>query len=152
VSATIGCDCIVDLVFGDRRPYTVHFNFVVVANHATLGRPTIHQIAARALAIISLEFRVEALMPFIVPYSVVSFLRRRVDTKKHGDRGAEQRDELAPFQLIELHSIPASRAGLQNIELARISQRVSEPFTNRNPQPADRRRSSQGRERPNAVQ
>src|SRR5262249_22304225 len=42
VSATIGCDRIVDLVVGNRRPCTVHFNFVVVANHATLGRPTIH--------------------------------------------------------------------------------------------------------------
>jgi hypothetical protein len=99
VSATIGCDCIVDLVVGNRRPYTVHFNFVVVANHATLGWPTIHQIAARALAIISLEFRVEALMPFIVPYSVVSFLRRRACTKKHGDRAAKKDSEFA-FQSI----------------------------------------------------
>jgi hypothetical protein len=39
----------------------------------------------------------------------------------------EQRDELASFQLIELHSVPcAARAGLQNIELARISQEVME--------------------------
>jgi len=37
---------------------------------------------------------------------------------------AEQRDELAALQLIELHSIPPARAGLQDIELARISQRV----------------------------
>jgi hypothetical protein len=37
-------------------------------------------------------------------------------------RAAEQRDELAPFQLIELHSIPPARAGLQDIELAAISQ------------------------------
>jgi hypothetical protein len=71
----------------------------VVANHATLGRPTIHQIAARAFAIISLEFRVEAMMPFIVPHTVVSFLRRRAYTKKHGDRAAEKDDELA-FQSI----------------------------------------------------
>jgi hypothetical protein len=42
VSATIGRDDVVDLVVGNRRPRTVHFNFVVVANHATLGRPTIH--------------------------------------------------------------------------------------------------------------
>jgi hypothetical protein len=66
VSATIGRNDVVDLVVGDRRPDTVHFNFVVVANDTTLGRPTIHQIAARAPAIIPFEFRVEALMPFIV--------------------------------------------------------------------------------------
>jgi hypothetical protein len=42
---------------------------------------------------------------------------------------AEQRDELASFQLIELHSVPgAARAGLQDIELARISQDVTERF------------------------
>ena len=58
MSATIGRDAVVDLVVGNRSPRTVHFNFVVVANHAALGRPTIHQIAARASAIISFEFRV----------------------------------------------------------------------------------------------
>jgi hypothetical protein len=89
VSATIGRDHVVDLVVGNRRPYTVHFNFVVVTNHATLGRPTIHQIAARALAVVSFEVRVEAVMPFIVVHSVVSFLRRRVYTKKHGDRAGK---------------------------------------------------------------
>src|SRR5262249_32110336 len=94
LSAPIGRDRVVDLIVGHRRPCTVHL-FVVVANHTTLGRPTIHQIAARALAIVSFEFRVEALMPFIVAHSVVSFLRRRAYTKKHGDRAAEQRDELA---------------------------------------------------------
>jgi hypothetical protein len=50
----------------------------VVANHAALSRPTIHQIAARTLAIISFEFRVEALMPFIMAHPAVSFLRRRL--------------------------------------------------------------------------
>ena len=97
MGATIGRDHVVDLIIGDQRPFAVHLNFVVVANHATLGRPTIHQIAARALAIISFEFRVEALMPFIMAHSVVSFLRRRVDTKKHGDRATEKGDELAPI-------------------------------------------------------
>jgi len=47
------------------------------------------------LAVISFELRVETLMPFIVAYPVVSFLRHRAYTKKHGDRAAEQRDELA---------------------------------------------------------
>ena len=39
-------------------------------------------------------------------------------------RAAEQRDERASIQLIELHSIPASRAALQDIELQAISQRA----------------------------
>jgi hypothetical protein len=40
---------------------------------------------------------------------------------------AEQRDELAPFQLIELHSFPASE--LQDIELAMVSQERYRPNT-----------------------
>jgi len=32
MSATIGRDHIVDLVVGNRRPYSVHINFVVVGN------------------------------------------------------------------------------------------------------------------------
>jgi hypothetical protein len=42
-------------------------------------------------------------------------------------RAAEQRDELAAFQLIELQSVPPARAGLEDIELARISQEVNTP-------------------------
>src|SRR5262245_19521732 len=95
VSSTIGRDHIVDLVVGNRRPRTVHFNFVMVANHAALSRPTIHQIAARASAIISFEFRVEVAMPFIVAYPVVSLLRRCVRTKKQEGPAAEKRDERA---------------------------------------------------------
>jgi hypothetical protein len=33
----------------NRRPNTAHFNFVVIANDATLGRPTIHQICSTNL-------------------------------------------------------------------------------------------------------
>jgi hypothetical protein len=45
-------------------------------------------------------------------------------------RAAEQGDELAPFQLIELQFGPPSKAGagLQDIELARVSQQVPERF------------------------
>ncbi len=82
VSETIGRDHVVNLVVGNRRPHTIHLNFVVAANHAALSRPTIHQIAARTLAIISFEFRVEALMPFIMAHPVVFFLRRRAYKKK----------------------------------------------------------------------
>src|SRR5262249_7818222 len=111
VSATIGRDHVVDLVVGNRRPCTVHFNLVVVANHATLGRPTIHQTAARALAVISFEFRVEALMPFIVAHSIVSLLRRRVHTKKQRDPAAEKRDEVATPHSITSSTRPISGSG-----------------------------------------
>ena len=39
-------------------------------------------------------------------------------------RAAEQRDEFATFQLISLHSVPASQGRRQDIELAMVSQRV----------------------------
>jgi len=39
-------------------------------------------------------------------------------------RAAEQRDELAALQLIELHSVPAAKLDGQHIELVEISQRV----------------------------
>jgi hypothetical protein len=42
--------------------------------------------------------------------------------------------------LIEPHSVPAGRVGLQDIELVGISQGTSEPF--HNPQPAEQRRQS----------
>jgi len=99
MSATIGRDRIVDLVVRNRRPYAVHFNFVVVANDATLGRSTIHQIAARALAIVSFECRVEALMPFIMAHPVVPFLRYCAYRKNHGYRAADG-DEHAPVRSV----------------------------------------------------
>src|SRR5215475_5817723 len=92
MSTAIRRDYIIDLVAGNRHPGTVHLNFVVVADHATLGRPTIHQIAART-SVVSSELRVEALMPCIVARPVVSLLRRSVHTKKQTSRAAEQRDD-----------------------------------------------------------
>ena len=97
MSTTIGRDHVVNLVIGNPHPFAVHFDLVVVAYHAALGRATIHQVAARALAVISFERRIEALMPFIVAYPGVPLLRRCAYTKKHGERASEQRDELAPL-------------------------------------------------------
>src|SRR6202022_4192629 len=88
-------DHIVDLVVGNWHPFAVDFDFVVVAEHATLGRATIHQVAARALAIVSLEIRVEVLMPFIVAGTIISFLRCYAYTQKHGERAREKRYEVA---------------------------------------------------------
>ena len=96
MSTTIGRDHVVNLVTGNPYPFAVHFDLVVVAHHAALGRATIHQVAARALAVISFERRVEALMPFIVACPVISFLPRCAYTMKRGERTTEQRDELAP--------------------------------------------------------
>ncbi|HJY49364.1 MAG TPA: hypothetical protein VJ349_12135 [Stellaceae bacterium] len=97
MSAAIGRDHVVNLVIGNRNPFAIHFDFVVVANHATLGRATIHQVAARALAIVSFELRVEVLMPFIVTYPIVSVLRCRACKKKHGEPTSKQRREVLPF-------------------------------------------------------
>ena len=54
-----------------------------------------------------------------------SLLRARRERPRHHG-AAEQRDEFAPSQLIEGHSVPSARAGHQDIELARISQEISE--------------------------
>src|SRR5262245_34169380 len=58
---------------------------------------------------------------------LVSPLRAR--RRRLRRRAAEERDELSPFYLIELHSVPPARAGLHDIELARISQVITERFT-----------------------
>src|SRR5712671_4237241 len=110
MSTTIGRDHVVNLVTGNPHPFAVHFDLVVVAHHAALGRATIHQVAARALAVISFERRVEALMPFIVACPVISFLRRCAYTMKRGERATEQRNELAASHSITSSAV-ASRDG-----------------------------------------
>jgi hypothetical protein len=59
-----------------------------------------------------------------------TFTARRERPRNH--RAAEQRDEFAPFYLIELHSVRCQqvRAGLQDIEPATNSQRVLERLYN----------------------
>jgi hypothetical protein len=68
VGTTIRRDHVVNRVNGNPHPFAVHFDFVVVVNHSTLGRATIHQVAARTFAVISLELRVEILMPVTVAH------------------------------------------------------------------------------------
>jgi len=85
MSATIRRDHIVNLVIGDRRPFAVHFDFVVVADHAALGRAAVHEVTASALAVISVQLEVKLHMPPIVTDPVISFLRPRGDTQEYGN-------------------------------------------------------------------
>src|SRR5262245_55586833 len=101
---TIWRDHVVDLVIWNRRPLAVYFDFVMVADHTALSRSTVHEVTAGAFAVISVQLRVEALMPFIVACPGISLLRRAAHTKRHGERSAEERDELAAPD----HSITSS--------------------------------------------
>src|SRR6267154_965487 len=49
MSTTIGRDHVVNLVTGNPHPFAVHFDLVVVAHHAALGRATIHQVCSTSL-------------------------------------------------------------------------------------------------------
>ena len=55
-----------------------------------------------------------------------AFALLRSRRERPRQRAAEPRHELAPFQLMEVHSIPASQVGWQDSEGAANSQRVSE--------------------------
>ena len=78
---------------------------------------TIDQTAARALAIISFECRVEVPMPFIVAYPVVPFLRRRAYTKKRGDCAAKKGDAIPPRHV---HSITSSAMASTPVGIVRV--------------------------------
>src|SRR5262245_19002272 len=93
----------VELVIWNRRPLAVDVDFVMVADHTALSRATVHEITAGAFAVVSVQLRVEALMPFIVAYPGIPLLRRAAHTKRHRERSAKQRDELAA-----VHSITSS--------------------------------------------
>ena len=59
------------------------------------------------------------------------WLLLRARPERPDRHAAEHRDELAPLQLIESRPAPnEAKAGLQNIELAQISQEVVERFCN----------------------
>jgi hypothetical protein len=116
VSATIGRDDVANRVSGNRHPLAVHFDLIMVANHATLGRAAIRQAAARTLAVISLELRVEILMPFIVADPVMPFLRACACTKESGER-IKKRAGMNP----RLHiSVPPARMEARAFSLANV--------------------------------
>src|SRR2546423_1197483 len=83
--ATIRRNHIVDLVIWDRGPFAVHLDFVMVADHPALGRATVHEVTASALAVISVQLGVKFHMPSIVADPVISFLRPRGDTEEYGN-------------------------------------------------------------------
>jgi hypothetical protein len=71
-------------------------------------------------------------------YPPLSLWLLRTRPERRCDRAAKKRDGLAASQLIEEHAVPCQPgAGLQDIELAQISQRVSRAFYNRLPLEAD---------------
>src|SRR5262245_29748081 len=55
MSANIRRDHIVDPVIGNRRPFAVYLDFVMVADHAALRRATVHEITAGAFAVVSVQ-------------------------------------------------------------------------------------------------
>ena len=83
----------VNHALGNWRPRAVQFHLVAAAYLAALGRAAIRLAAARTLAVISSERRVEVPMPFIVADPVTPFLRACACTNASGERGSESRDE-----------------------------------------------------------
>jgi hypothetical protein len=115
---TIRRDHIVDLVIGNRRPFAVDLDLVMVADHAALRRAAVHEITAGAFAVVSVELQVKVFMPPIVADPEISFLRRCVYMKRHEERAAEQRDDIAsPHVALAAHSHcftePVGRGGLR---------------------------------------
>jgi len=66
MSATIRRDHVIDLVIGNRCPFAVHLDLVMVADHAALRRTTVHKVTAGASAVVSVQLRVKFPMPPIV--------------------------------------------------------------------------------------
>jgi hypothetical protein len=85
VSATIRRHRIVDLVIGNGCPFAVHLDLVMVTNPAALRRATVIEVAAGALAVVSVQPRVKLHMPLFVVHPVISFLRYRAYTQQYGD-------------------------------------------------------------------
>jgi hypothetical protein len=76
VSAPVRRDYVDDLVLADCDPLPVHFDFVVVANHATLSRAAIGVIAAGASVSLK-QLVVKTMMQFIMADPEISFLGGR---------------------------------------------------------------------------
>ena len=82
VSATVRRGYVVDRIIGDQHPFAVHFDFVMISDHARGGRLTICEVTTGAFAIVSLELRVEALMPCIMTDTMASLLGSSESRKK----------------------------------------------------------------------
>jgi hypothetical protein len=54
---TIRRDHIVDLVIGNRRPFAIYFDLVMIADHAALRRATVYEVTAGAFAVVSVELK-----------------------------------------------------------------------------------------------
>ena len=91
MSAPVRRHHVVNLITGNPHPFAVHFDFIMVAGHTALGRATIHQVAARTLAVIPSKLRVEVQMPCLVAVPVTSFLCRCVWTDEDGEHASEDR-------------------------------------------------------------
>ena len=90
---TIRRDHTVDLVIGNRHPFAVDLDLVMVADHTALRRAAVHEVTAGAFAVVSVELQVKVFMPPIVANPEISFLRRCAYTKRHEERATEQNDE-----------------------------------------------------------
>ena len=75
VSTAIRGGFAVNHALGNWRPRAVQSHFVAAAYFAALGRAAIRLAAARTLAVISSELRIEVTMPCIVADPVMPFLR-----------------------------------------------------------------------------
>ena len=88
MSTTIGRDHVVNLVTGNPHPFAFHFDLVVVAHHAALGRATIHQVAARALAVIPFERQVDAIYRGLPRNILLAPMRLHNETRRARPRVA----------------------------------------------------------------
>jgi hypothetical protein len=91
--------------------------FGAITARSSAGRRGAEEVAALQGQIQALQIELEN------PSHALALLRPRRE-RPRCCRAAEQRDELASPQLVELHSISNSPRQMQDIELAMVSQRV----------------------------
>jgi hypothetical protein len=105
----------VNHALGNRRQRAVQSHLVDAVYLAALGRAAIRLAAARTLAVISSELRIEVPMPFVVADPVMPFLCACACTKESRERAKKSRDEPA-FR----HSMPPARMEARAFSLANV--------------------------------